>query len=103
MPTESTLPHTDFPDKALIRDPGKIQRSFFWLAGARWELLRQCPPAEQERVAVLGSTLLIPTAMAFLGMFFFARSRFENPPLVFVWISTGPQFVSASKPSCKQN
>jgi hypothetical protein len=82
MPTESTLPHTDFPDKALIRDPGKIQRSFFWLAGARWELLRQCPPAEQERVAVLGSTLLIPTAMAFLGMFFFARSRFENPPLV---------------------
>lgn len=82
MATESTLPQTVLTDRTLNREPGKIQRAFFWLAGARWELLRQCSAAEQERIAVLGSTLLIPTAMAFLGMFFFARSRFEEPPFV---------------------
>ena len=60
--------------------PPRWQRFLFWLAGARWELLKHCPPSEQERVAVQGSTVLVPTVMAFLGMYFFAKSRFQNPP-----------------------
>ena len=52
----------------------------YWLAGARWESLRECHATERERIAVLGSTVLIPTTMAFLGMLFYAKSRFANPP-----------------------
>ncbi len=52
----------------------------YWLAGARWESLRECHATERERVAVLGSTVLIPTMMAFLGMLFYAKSRFADPP-----------------------
>ncbi len=52
----------------------------YWLAGARWETLRECHPTERERIAVLGSTVLIPTTMAFMGMFFYAKSRFADPP-----------------------
>ncbi len=55
----------------------------YWLAGARWETLRECHPTERERVAVIGSTVLIPTVMAFLGMLFYAKSRFADPP----WLS----------------
>ena len=43
-------------------------RPFYWLAGARWETLRQCDATERERIAVIGSAVLIPTIMAFLGM-----------------------------------
>ena len=28
----------------------------YWLAGARWESLRECHATERERVAVIGST-----------------------------------------------
>ncbi len=52
----------------------------YWLAGARWETLRECHPTERERIAVLGSTVLVPTTMAFLGMLFYAQSRFAHPP-----------------------
>lgn len=70
----------DAPPEAPRPDRGT---SFLhWLAGARWETLRLCPPSERERVAVLGSTILIPTLMAFFGMFFFARSRFAAPPFL---------------------
>jgi hypothetical protein len=55
-------------------------RPLYWLAGARWESLRYCPPTERERVAVIGSTVLIPTVMSFLGMTFYAKSRFAEPP-----------------------
>ncbi len=55
-------------------------RPLYWLAGARWETLQHCPPTERERVAVLGSTVLIPTIMSFLGMVFYAKSRFAEPP-----------------------
>jgi len=58
-------------------------RPLYWMAGARWETLRHCPPSERERIAVLGSTVLIPTVMSFLGMIFYAKSRFANPP----WMS----------------
>jgi hypothetical protein len=61
-------------------NPGISWRGFlYWLAGARWESLALCPPSERERVAVLGSTILIPTTMAFFGMFFYAQSRFAEP------------------------
>ena len=52
----------------------------YWLAGARWESLRECHATERERMAVMGSTVLIPTTMAFLGMLFYAKSRFADPP-----------------------
>ena len=55
-------------------------RPLYWLAGARWETLQFCPATERERVAVLGSTVLIPTVMSFLGMIFYAKSRFAEPP-----------------------
>lgn len=55
-------------------------RPLYWLAGARWETLRYCPATERERVAVLGSTVLIPTVMSFLGMIFYSKSRFAEPP-----------------------
>ncbi|MEI6606507.1 MAG: DUF4407 domain-containing protein [Verrucomicrobiota bacterium] len=58
-------------------------RPLYWMAGARWETLRHCPPSERERIAVLGSTVLIPTVMSFLGMIFYAKSRFASPP----WVS----------------
>ncbi len=55
-------------------------RPLYWLAGARWETLRHCPPSERERIAVIGSTVLIPTVMSFLGMIFYAKNRFAEPP-----------------------
>ena len=55
-------------------------RPLYWLSGARWETLKYCPATERERVAVLGSTVLIPTIMSFLGMIFYAKSRFHEPP-----------------------
>jgi len=55
-------------------------RPLYWLAGARWETLRHCPPSERERIAVIGSTVMIPTVMSFLGMIFYAKSRFAQPP-----------------------
>jgi hypothetical protein len=55
-------------------------RPLYWLAGARWETLQYCPATERERIAVLGSTVLIPTVMSFLGMVFYAKSRFAEPP-----------------------
>jgi hypothetical protein len=56
------------------------RRPLYWLAGARWEALQHCPATERERIAVLGSTVLIPTIMSFLGMIFYAKSRFADPP-----------------------
>ena len=58
-------------------------RPLYWLAGARWETLKYCPPSERERIAVLGSTVLIPTIMSFLGMIFYAKGRSADPP----WLS----------------
>ncbi len=72
----------------------RSRRIFYWLAGARWETLRLCPPSERERIAVLGSTVLIPTVMAFFGMFFYARSRFAEPqPLLCLIGSVAWAFV----------
>ena len=74
------------PDDA---NPGISWRGFlYWLAGARWESLALCPPSERERVAVLGSTILIPTTMAFFGMFFYAQSRFAEPRVGFCLVAS---------------
>ncbi|MEK0447916.1 MAG: hypothetical protein RL088_184 [Verrucomicrobiota bacterium] len=59
---------------------GRFQRFCYWLAGARAETLQHCPATERERIAVLGSTVLIPTVMGFLGMIFYTKSRFHEPP-----------------------
>src|SRR5262245_12569229 len=71
------------PDADSTTRWDKWMRPLYWLAGARWDTVRHCPPTERERIAVLGSTVLIPTIMAFLGMFFYAKSRFHDPP----WLS----------------
>jgi hypothetical protein len=72
------------PQFELDTDPpsrgDRWMRPLYWLAGARWEALQHCPATERERVAVLGSTVLIPTIMSFLGMIFYAKSRFADPP-----------------------
>ncbi|MEY5024767.1 MAG: hypothetical protein RLZZ244_295 [Verrucomicrobiota bacterium] len=67
------------PDPCNQPLPNRWQRFLYWLAGADWETLQLCPAGERERVAVLGSTVLVPTVMAFLGMFFFAKSRSADP------------------------
>jgi Domain of unknown function (DUF4407) len=78
QPDSNLSPDADAPSRW-----DKWMRPLYWLAGARWETVRHCPATERERIAVLGSTVLIPTIMAFLGMFFYAKSRFHEPP----WMS----------------
>ncbi len=76
QPPENPLPpEADAPSRW-----DRWMRPLYWLAGARWETLQHCPATERERVAVLGSTVLIPTIMSFLGMIFYAKSRFADPP-----------------------
>ena len=76
QPPENPLP----PEADAPSSSDKWMRPLYWLAGARWETLQHCPATERERVAVLGSTVLIPTVMSFLGMIFYAKSRFAEPP-----------------------
>lgn len=79
-PPQPLPPEADAPSGS-----DKRMRLLYWLAGARWETLRHCPATERERVAVLGSTVLIPTIMSFLGMVFYAKSRFAYPPWLAVF------------------
>ena len=76
QPPEHSLP----PEADAPSGWDRWMRPLYWLAGARWETLQFCPATERERVAVLGSTVLIPTIMSFLGMIFYAKSRFAEPP-----------------------
>jgi len=78
---ESKLP----PDADAPSRWDRWMRPLYWLAGARWETLKYCPATERERVAVIGSTVLIPTVMSFLGMIFYAKSRFAEPPWLAVF------------------
>ncbi len=90
QPSENPLP----PEADAPSSTDKWMRPLYWLAGARWETLRHCPATERERVAVLGSTVLIPTVMSFLGMIFYAKSRFAEPPwLAVVGIALAWSFV----------
>lgn len=66
---------------SISAEPNGISRwdglvhPFVWLTGSCWSELRKCPPSERARIAVLGSTVLVPTLLGFLGMFFYARHR----------------------------
>jgi hypothetical protein len=92
-------PHTldpDFSPPAGDRPAGsdRWMLPLYWLAGARWEALRECEATERERIAVIGSTVLIPGTMAFLGMLFYSKNRFANPPwLACVGIALAWSFV----------
>jgi hypothetical protein len=92
-------PHTldpDFSPPAGDRPSGsdRWMLPLYWLAGARWEALRECEATERERIAVIGSTVLIPGTMAFLGMLFYSKSRFAEPPwLACVGIALAWSFV----------
>lgn len=67
---------------------------FYWLAGARKATLDQLPESERERVAVLGSSVLIPTLLAFFGMYLYASNRFQSSrPLVTLLIALTWAFV----------
>lgn len=66
----------------------RLRGPLYWLSGARWETLRLCPASERERVAVLGSTVLIPTVMAFFGMYFYAKSRFSEPQILTCFVAS---------------
>ncbi len=70
-------------------------RSFlYWLAGARWSTLAHVPESERERIAVLGSSVLIPTLLAFFGMYLYAASRFSQPrPIVTLIIALFWAFI----------
>ncbi|HEV7402526.1 MAG TPA: DUF4407 domain-containing protein [Chthoniobacteraceae bacterium] len=52
-----------------------------WLAGCRWDVLRLTPPTERERMAILGATVLIPTALGFFGFTFYVHARYPRLPL----------------------
>ncbi len=85
MPMQQPLPTEPTLDSNQPARWDRWMRPLYWMAGARWETLRHCPPSERERIAVLGSTVMIPTVMSFLGMIFYAKSRFANPPWVSVF------------------
>src|SRR5881394_27592 len=78
FPPDLDLPPALSEEKPSRRDVW--MRPLYWLAGTRWETLRRCEPAERERIAVIGSTVLVPTTMSFLGMLFYTKSRFHEPP-----------------------
>lgn len=66
----------------------------YWLAGARTATLEQLPESERERVAILGSSVLIPTLLAFFGMYLYASSRFASPrPLLALFLALVWAFV----------
>lgn len=83
-----TTPETEFHGLKRLRLP------LYWLAGARWATLAHVPESERERIAVLGSSVLIPTLLAFFGMYLYVASRFQEPrPIVSVCIAAAWAFV----------
>ncbi|MBV5317970.1 MAG: DUF4407 domain-containing protein [Desulfobulbaceae bacterium] len=66
----------------------RFRRLLYWLAGARWATLAHVPASERERIAVLGSSVIIPTLLAFFGMYLYVSSRFHDPhPIISVSIA----------------
>jgi hypothetical protein len=89
MPMVRSMNATEFPHESSdSARTDRLRSPLYWLAGARWDTLRWCPASERERVAVLGSTVLIPTIMAFFGMYFYARSRFTEPPFLICFVAS---------------
>lgn len=69
----------------------------YWLAGARKATLDQLPESERERIAILGSSVLIPTLLAFFGMYLYASSRFDSSrPIVILLIALVWAFIIMS-------
>ncbi len=58
-----------------------------WLAGARTETLSACPRHEQDRIAVIGMTVLVPTMMAFIAMELYITQAFGSHPILGVLVS----------------
>lgn len=56
----------------------RFQHLFYWLAGARKATLALLPESERERIAILGSSVLIPALLAFWGMYLYASHRFQS-------------------------
>ena len=66
----------------------------YWLAGARRSTLNQLPESERERIAILGSSVMIPTLLAFFGMYLYAASRFQSSrPVVTLLIALAWAFI----------
>jgi hypothetical protein len=69
----------------------KLLAPFVWLAGARWSIVQFCPPTEVGRIATIGSTVLVPTILAFFGMYYYASTRspqsnaIGNASLAAIW------------------
>jgi len=67
---------------------------FYWLAGARKTTLNQLPESERERIAILGSSVMIPSLLAFFGMYLYAASRFQSSrPIVTLLIALTWAFI----------
>ncbi|MDD2463984.1 MAG: DUF4407 domain-containing protein [Desulfobulbus sp.] len=67
---------------------------FYWLAGARRSTLNQLPESERERIAILGSSVMIPTLLGFFGMYLYASSRFQSSrPFITVLIALTWAFI----------
>lgn len=73
-----TIKHAANRPIPLPRSGRCLQNLLYWLAGARQSTLAQLPESERERVAILGSSVLIPTLLAFLGMYLYAAHRFQS-------------------------
>jgi len=56
----------------------RLQHLLYWLAGARKATLELLPESERERIAILGSSVLIPALLAFWGMYLYASHRFQS-------------------------
>jgi len=66
----------------------------YWLAGARRSTLNQLPESERERIAILGSSVMIPTLLAFFGMYLYAGGRFQSPrPFITLLIALAWAFI----------
>lgn len=73
---------------------GRSVSLLYWLAGARKATLDHVPESERERIAVIGSSVMIPTLLAFFGMYLYASSRFQTPrPILTLFIALMWAFV----------
>lgn len=80
--------------KSQPRRSERLLSLLYWLAGARRTTLAHLPETERERIAVLGSSVLIPTLLAFFGMYLYASSRFQTSrPIVTLFVAIAWAFV----------
>lgn len=87
--------------KDWAQGPARTGRSWsrplgllYWLAGARQTTLAQLPESEKERIAILGSAVMIPTLLAFFGMYLYAASRFQSSrPIITLLIALAWAFI----------